>query len=81
MAAYGTLQVIMSNQGVCFTGMMVQCWVEENNIEWQFHLPYNAVGAGLTEHYNGILKAALKIDPAGADEEISQKPMGPERKT
>ena len=81
MAAYRTPQVIKCDQGTHFTGAMVQRWAEENNIEWQFHLPYNAVGAGLTEHYNGILKAALKIDPAGADEEISQKPMGPERKT
>ena len=41
---------------------MIQCWAEENNIEWQFHLPYNPMGAGLTEYYNSILKAALKTD-------------------
>jgi len=41
---------------------MMQCWAEENNIEWQFHLPYNPTGAGLIEHYNGILKADLRTD-------------------
>jgi len=34
MAAYGTPQVIESDQGTCFVGIMVQRWVEENNIEW-----------------------------------------------
>ena len=62
MAAYGTPQVTESNQGTHFTGAMIPHWAEENNIEWRFHLPYNAMGAGLIEHYNGILKAALKTD-------------------
>jgi len=62
MSAYGTPQVIESDQGTHFTEAMMQCWAEENNIEWQFHLPYNPTGAGLIEHYNGILKAALRTD-------------------
>jgi len=62
MAAYGTPQVIKSNQGTHFTGTVAQLWEEEHNIEWQFHLPCNPTGAGLIECYNGILKAALKIN-------------------
>lgn len=61
MTAYGTLHVIGSDQGTHFTGAMVQHWAEEN-IGWRFHLPYNPAGAGLIEHYKGILKPALKID-------------------
>lgn len=58
MSAYGTPQVIESDQGTHFTGAMIQCWAEENNIEWRFHVAYHPMGAGLIEHYNGILKAA-----------------------
>lgn len=61
-SAYGTAQVIKSNQGTHFTGAMIRCWAEKNNIEWRFHLPYNPTGAGLIECYNGILKTALKTD-------------------
>ena len=66
MAAYGTAQVIESNQGTHFTGTMIQCWAEENSIEWRFYLPYNLKGTGLIERYNGILKAALKTDSVSA---------------
>lgn len=62
MSAYGTPQVIESDQGTHFTGTMTQRWAGENNIEWQFHLLYDLMGAGLIEHYNDILKAALKTD-------------------
>ena len=62
MAAYGTLQVIKSDQGTHFTGTRIQHWAEENNVEWRFHLPCNLMGVGLIEHYNGILKAVLKTD-------------------
>ena len=58
MSAYETPQVIEIDQGTHFTGAMIQCWAEENNIEWRSHLAYNAMGAGLIKHYNGILKAA-----------------------
>jgi len=34
MSAYGTPQVIESDQGTHFTGAMIQRWAEENNIEW-----------------------------------------------
>ena len=34
MSAYGTPQVIESDQGTRFTGAMIQCWAEENNIKW-----------------------------------------------
>ena len=34
MSAYRTIQVIENNQGTRFTGAMIQCWAEENNIEW-----------------------------------------------
>ena len=34
MSAYGTPQVIESDQGTHFTGAMIQCWAEENNIKW-----------------------------------------------
>jgi len=33
MSAYGTPQVIESDQGTHFTGAMIQRWAEENNIE------------------------------------------------
>ena len=49
MSASGTLQVIESDQGTHFTGAVIQCWAEENNIEWRFHLPYNPMGASLSE--------------------------------
>lgn len=62
MSAYGTPQVIKSDQETHFTGTLIQRWAEENNIEWQFHLSYNPRGASLIEHYNSILKAALKTD-------------------
>ena len=62
MASYGTPEVIESDQGTHFTGATVQKWAEDNNIEWQFHLPYNPTRVGLIERYNGILKAALKAD-------------------
>lgn len=47
--AYGTPQVIRSDQGMHFAGTMVQKWAEENNMEWWFCLPYNLTGAGLIE--------------------------------
>ena len=62
MSAYRTPQVRESNQGTRFTDAMIQHWAEESNIEWQFHLSYNPTGAGLIEHYNSIIKAALKTD-------------------
>ena len=62
MSAYKTLQVIEGDQGTHFTGTRIQHWAEENNVEWRFHLPCNLMGVGLIEHYNGILKAALKTD-------------------
>ena len=34
MSAYGTPQVIESDQVTHFTGTMIQHWAEENNIEW-----------------------------------------------
>lgn len=34
MAAYRICQVIESDQGTHFTDVMIQCWAEENNIEW-----------------------------------------------
>ena len=34
MSAYRTPQVIESDQRTHFTGTVIQCWVEENNIEW-----------------------------------------------
>ena len=34
MSAYGTPQVIESDQRTHFTGTVIQCWAEENNIEW-----------------------------------------------
>jgi len=37
MAAHGTPQVIKRDQGTHFTGAVVQCWAEENNIEWRFN--------------------------------------------
>ena len=58
MAAYGTPEVIESDHGTRCTGTMVKCCTEENNIEWRFHVAYHPMGAGLIEHYNGILKAA-----------------------
>ena len=51
MSAYGTPQVIESHQRTHFTGALIQRWAEENNIDWRFHLPYNATGAGLIERY------------------------------
>ena len=49
MAAYGAPQVIKSDQGTHFIDAVIQRWAEENNIEWQFHLPDNPTGAGLIE--------------------------------
>ena len=66
MAAYGTPQIIESNQETHFTGAVIQRWADENNIEWRFYLPYNLKGTGLIERYNGILKAALKTDSVSA---------------
>jgi len=34
MSASGTPQAIESNEQTHFTGAMIQCWAEENNIEW-----------------------------------------------
>lgn len=34
MAAYGTPQVIESDQDMHFTGRMVQKWTEEIDFEW-----------------------------------------------
>ena len=62
MSAYRTPQVIESDQGTHFTGATIQCWAQDNNIVWRFHLPYNPMGTCLIECYNGILKAALKTD-------------------
>lgn len=62
MATYSTSQVFECNQGIRFTGALVQKWAEENNTVWQFHLSYNLMVSGLIEQYNGILKAALKTD-------------------
>ena len=62
MVSYGIPEVTESDQGTHFTSATVQKWAEDNNIEWWFHLPYNPMGAGLREKYNGILKAALKAD-------------------
>ena len=62
MAAYRTPQVIANDRGTHFTGTMINCWAEENSIEWQFRLPYNPTRAGIIECYNSILKAALKTD-------------------
>ncbi|XP_048783197.1 uncharacterized protein LOC125684800 [Lagopus muta] len=61
MSAYGTPQVIESDQGTHF---MVQRYSagQKKITLWRFHLPYNPTGAGLIERYNGILKAALKTD-------------------
>ena len=39
MVAYGTPQVIESNQGTHFMGATVQKWAEENNIEGSFICP------------------------------------------
>lgn len=47
MAAYRICQVIASDQGTHFTDLMIQCWAEENNIEWQFHLLYSLMGPDL----------------------------------
>jgi len=51
MSAYRTSQVIESDQGTHSIGTIIQCWVEENNTEWQFHMPYNPRGAGLIERF------------------------------
>ena len=71
MITYGTPQLTKSDQGTHFTGTMIQRWAEENNIEQRFNLPYNPMGAGLIERYNGILMTVLKTDsvPAGVDKE------------
>lgn len=57
MAAYRTPQVIKSDQDSHSIGTTVWKWSKENNIEWQFHLPYNLMGMQLMEQHNGILKA------------------------
>ena len=62
MASYRTPDVIESDRGKHFTGVTVQKWAEDNNIDRRCHLPYNPTGAGLIERYNGILKAALNAD-------------------
>ena len=45
-----------------------------------FHVPYNLIGAGLSEHYNSTPKVALKTlsVPAGVDKEALRNPVGPE---
>ena len=45
-AAYGTLDVIESEQGH-FTGHQVQQWAEALNIDWRFHLPYTPLEVSL----------------------------------
>jgi len=78
MAAYGTPEVIESDHGTRCTGTMVKCCTEENNIEWQFHPPYNVTGAGLIECYNSIRKAALRTDSQSLQGWTKRNPTGPE---
>lgn len=54
MKSYGTPQVIESDQGMLFMGATVQKWAKVNNTDWQFHLTYCPVGAGLIEIYSGL---------------------------
>ena len=60
--AYGGTQVSESAQGTCFTGHMLQGWMQQLGIKWKFHVPYNPTRAGIIERYNGLLKSGLKSD-------------------
>ena len=55
-AAYGRPLIIESDQGMCFTGALVQQWALDLQIDWKFHVAYYPQAA---ERYNGLLKQGL----------------------
>ena len=60
--ACGWPQVIESNQGTYFTGHALQECVQQLEIKWKFHVPYNLTRAGMIERYKGLLKSDLNSD-------------------
>lgn len=49
-AAYGCLEVIESDQGIHFMGRQVQQWLQELDVTWWFHTPYNLPPQGGRHH-------------------------------
>ncbi|XP_059120184.1 uncharacterized protein LOC131911818 [Peromyscus eremicus] len=60
-AAYGTPDIIQSDQGTHFTGAKTQRMARNLNIQWDFHRAYTPTAAGAIERWNGMIKKQLEM--------------------
>ncbi|PKU31627.1 hypothetical protein llap_18070 [Limosa lapponica baueri] len=62
---HGTPERTESDNGTHFRNNLIDAWAKEHGIEWIYHIPYHAPGAGKVERCNGLLKTTLKAMGAG----------------
>lgn len=60
ITAYGTPNIIQSDQGPHFIGNRTRKWAQNLDIQWDFHRAYTPTAAGAIERFNGLLKQKLK---------------------